>query len=557
MMLVVLVTVTAVLVHPPMQAAESPMLDTTSFRDRPESPGSGEASSGYWRKSPEARVTSRADDSSLVFWTGCQWDRLMSIPRPSDLLARGFTPAFSRTSQVRDTNGPGHDAGTSSPAVNSTDQHVSIIDKGSHYEVDIRFDDTTSRFAIGAEYGAKIKMAVPDFEQLVDSYLGEGTFNGFIYRILIHRARRMRMQLPEEYKEEIDGIASQMSGGTTNKRGDGKLSVDELYLLNLLGDVCRLSSCCAVTVNGDRSATHHPLIGRNLDWPDGKDNQMTKLHAIITMHYPDVDIVSVSCLGFQAVCTGVNSAGVFAGVLDSPTGARFQLKRRSSYLFDLRAALEHEKSLEGVARFMTDPARTYTFNHLIALADKEQAGILENNFSGKGQDMHRALRFPGSALNPQVEWDVPDSLGAVNWFALKGNQNNVIDPLDRRGLKKGQSVPDKNTARWNALRQQLKLLGTNVSLDGLKQVVGYSRNGGSMYKGDLYNYFTMQTVVFDPLSLTMEVAFRPRNGRRPPRPIFERIQLSIRDRDTDGCRTANTRRQGNIEGGVRVTNGQI
>jgi len=407
--------------------------------------------------------------------------------------------------------------------------NVTIEDHGTHYCVLLDFENGATHRQIGEEYGEQIRKVVPDFERLLDSYLAEHV-NWLVYMVGMRRVRQMRPQIPKEYRDEIEGIASRLSGGRKNKKGDGKISVDELYMFNLLGDIARLNQCCAVAVFGQSSASGVTVAGRNFDWPDGKQNQLTQLQCVVTIKDGPRSITNVACIGFQGAVSAFNASRVFASVLDSPTGAKFKAAHKRSFLLDLRQALEESSDIDHLAEFMIDPSRKYAFNHLIMLADPAKSVILENNISGKGKNMRRAVRTCSSPLRQEANWDIPDAIGAVNCFWLEGNDDNHIDPLDRKVSRKKDGPPaDVNTPRWESIKEQLRLNGPKLTFDDVEKVLSFyhPESGGNMYRGDLYNRFTMQSIVFEPSSLRLEVAFRPRDGKRPAHPLFERIPLRI------------------------------
>ncbi len=403
-----------------------------------------------------------------------------------------------------------------------------ITDRGSHYEVTLDFESGASHRQVGEAYGRAIRHVVPRFEELWDSYVKEYGGNWLIYRILLHRVRQLKPQLSQEYRDEIEGIASQLSGGTHNEPGDGKVSVDELYLLNLIGDSCRMNQCCAVSVFGNRSSTGQTICGRNLDWPDGSKNQLAQIQSVVTYKFGERSLVSIGCLGFQGIVSGFNKKGVFAGVLDSGTGTKYSAAGRRSYVFDLRTALQESSSLEEVSQALTTEG-PYTFNHIIMLGDRRHSAVLENNFSGGGDQRRRALRYWNSTTHPSFGWDISEAVGTVNCFALQGNTDNHIDPADWLAAKQGKENSDINTPRWESMKQTLKNAGPIVSTDGIKSVLSFyhPETRGNIYRGDLYNSFTFQSMVFEPRSMSLAVAFRPRAGGMPARPNYEKIPVEF------------------------------
>jgi hypothetical protein len=156
--------------------------------------------------------------------------------------------------------------------------------------------------------------------------------------------------------------------------------------------------------------------------------------------------------------------------------------------------------------------RNYAFNHLIFMADAHTAAVLENNFSGTGSNMRRALRYASSSLNSGVEWGFTDDVASVNAFMLNGNHDNFT----------GETW---NTARWSSIRNELAAKGATVSWSELKEVATYDgTNGpGSSASGDIYTEGNVQIILFEPATGKLEVAFHPKTGYVESNPTFEMI----------------------------------
>lgn len=431
----------------------------------------------------------------------------------------------------------------SAPSSSNVADAVTIVDRGTYFDVVLDLEKGATHRQIGEAYGEKLRQQVPQFEQQLDSYISENCTNWLIHKVVMYRIGQIKKQIPQDYRDEIEGMASKLSGGDHDERGDGKISENELYLFNLLGDVARLYQCSAVSVFGNTSATGAPIVGRNFDWPDGKKAQLAKLQSVLTIKNGPRSFVNVGCLGFQGAVSAFNNHGVFAAVLDSPTGAKYSPRRKRSYLLDLRQALENCTTLASVADWMEDPDKHYAVNHLIMLADKNSAAVLENNISHqnggkkKSASGNRQLRTTASKLRPGVTWDIPDAVGCVNCFQLEGSDDNQVDPWDKKQSKKkpDQPVAQANLFRWKTMKEQLLLHGPKLGRNDVKATMSYyhPESRGDMYKGDLYNVYTIQSMVFEPQSLHLEVAFRPRNGTMPPRPPYEEIPINIQPAQTE------------------------
>ena len=171
------------------------------------------------------------------------------------------------------------------------------------------------------------------------------------------------------------------------------------------------------------------------------------------------------------------------------------------------------------AEYMRDPKKLYAFNHIIGFSDPDSSIILENNFSGNGSDgnrVKRQIRKSDSKLNKNITWGISDAVAAVNSFVLYGNNNN-------------HTINKYNTKRWENIKTLLQRDGSNISVDKIRQIISYyhgSTPGVFSESGDIYNKMTIQMVLFQPDSLSLEVFFRPKNNRiNPNNPTFEKIKV--------------------------------
>jgi hypothetical protein len=395
---------------------------------------------------------------------------------------------------------------------------VTISDRGNYYDVVLDFSSGLSHGRIGETYAKGILEVVPDYVALLDSYLDEQITNKDYYKDIIARCHDIKKHVREEYLDEIEAMARIWSETEENIAGDGKLSKDEVYLFNLLPDAYRPSQCSAVAVFKERSATGKNIIGRNLDWFGGSKKQIPRIQSIITMKYKDKNVCFIGYMGYMGAITGFNDSKIFAAIVDSPTGVTYTSQGKRSYTMDLRYALETKSSINEVFEYMADPYKYYAFNHNIILGDPDETKIFENNISGDGIDdkpVQRALRSSDSPLNDEISWGISNAIGCVNSFMLKGNHDN-------------HTSDDYNTKRWNNMRKQLLTKGETVTVDELKDVICYDNGtpGNFQESGDLYNKLTQYTVIFQPDTMELEVAFplRDKPGYLKD-PQFEKIKV--------------------------------
>lgn len=393
---------------------------------------------------------------------------------------------------------------------------VTLIDKGDYFEVTLDLKKAKSHRDIGKAYAKEILKNIPDYEAIIDSYLAEITGTDAAYNVFIGRVNDIKPQINKDYKDEIEGMGSEMSAESTFVRGDGKLSTDELYIMNLFPDIARGTQCSALAVYGKRSQTKNTMAARILDYTIGSKNQLAKLQSVMTIKNGHKSICTIGYLGFLGVITGLNDDKVFAAILDSKTGQQYTSATKNSYPFDIRYALENESTINGVASYMKSEKRGYAFGHLIFLCDSETASVLENNISGTLGAI-REVRTEKSILNEGIEWGIDNSIGTVNSFILKGNLDNHFNNI-------------RNIQRWERMKEQLTSKGDVVTLDELKQVITFHNGAtgiGDQAEGSIYNDKTQQIVLFEPKNLNLKVFFRTKDGVLSADPEFKTIKLKF------------------------------
>ncbi len=407
---------------------------------------------------------------------------------------------------------PGCGGSGSDPTPGVAVGHAQITDFGTYYGVTLDYTGATAR-EVGADYGRALKAIKPEFEALLDTYLGDMLENDATFAALMHRVNAIKPQLDQQYRDEIEGIASALSGGSTDQLGDNQLSLNELYMVNLATDALRATQCSFASVWGPRSATRRTMAVRVLDWPDGPGFPLAKCQAVI--HYVNgaKSICTIGYLGHQGVLTGVNGHGLFAAVMDSaswepypdpPTG-------RHSYTFDLRHALETTATINAAAAVMT--VHRYAYCHDIAFADMGGSSVLEND---QTEGSVRALRTDTSALRSGVTWGIPHAVAAVNSFVLPGTfDNHSNDPY--------------NTCRWDNIVTQMKSKGLTIDRGELAAVGSYRDRAasGSEEYGDVFNSWSQMLMIFEPCTLRLDVAFHPRNSDWQGGPVFTSVPVSF------------------------------
>lgn len=397
---------------------------------------------------------------------------------------------------------------------------VRMMDKGNYYYTVLDFTKGLTHRQIGTAYAQGILKLVPDYPALIDSYLSELIFSKTFYEEMLFRAEDLMPMMNPDYREEIEGMASVICKNTPSIRGDHRLSRIEFYIYNFFPDIFRATQCNFIAVYGSRSSTHQTLLSRNLDWYGGAENELPKIQTFFRLQEPNKTVYMIGFLGYVGLLTGFNNDHVFAAVLDSGTGGSYTTEGKRSYAMDLRCALETQSSLIGVADYMKDWQKHYTFNHLIALADPKSAAVLENNISGlrtTKNRIQRALRYSNSRLNKGISWRFTDAIAAVNSFLLYGNADNHTNW-------------QTNYKRWDSLQKQFQARDKQLTVNDLKSIATFFHGSGPGTmdeSGDLYNRGNEHIAIFEPATLYLEVAFHPRNRFLPPAdPLFEKIPIN-------------------------------
>ena len=397
----------------------------------------------------------------------------------------------------------------------ASDRTAGTVDlswNGSFTVVRMTFNDFTHE-EMWALYTEKLLRLFPSIEADYDAWLARMTTNA-TYDEHFEKLQYLKPQIPSEYREEIRGMASQFSGENENVRGDGKLSIDELYYINVYVDIMMARGCSAISIFGTSSKTGTNMVARLVDWYPRKDN------AVFIIQNGDKSIGNISRLLSVMAGTAFNRSGVFAAILDggwSPP-VDFRKKRYRSTLMDIRYALENYDTLDGIAGFLGE--QEYTFSHEIFLADSKTGGVLENNMLPGG---YRSVRRADSILGEGVIWEHKDAVAAVNTFFLKENY-------------RGQGVDP----RWTNLREQIadKLRHSDsgevgkITFKELKAIATFfDRENPDAYPGsgygDIYNSRTQSVVLFEPATFHLEVFFRNANPTPIKRPVFIEIPVSF------------------------------
>lgn len=335
---------------------------------------------------------------------------------------------------------------------------------------------------IGIALGESVKAAFPNIEQKMDAYLTQ--FIGQIaYRTgdssqdifdfyAVPRINAIKPNIEQRYRDEVSALGSQLGLSYTDILGDGDLSSNELWALQLVADIARLTNCSGFGVFGDYSSSGSPIVGRNLDWYTTAN--LRTLQAITVYVYGNRAFINIGIAGFVGVLTGFNSNGLFAGILDSPMGGIYPDPpyNKRSYVFDLRNALENQTKISEASNVLYN--KQYAFSHNILFADTTDVQVLEHPQGVNGQ-----LRTAESQLNFDLSWGKSKQIAVVNFFSLPGYSNERYS---------------YNTQRWYRFRELANFSISNKAI--MNDIESIMLDTGNSFP--IFNSDTVQSVVFTP-----------------------------------------------------------
>ena len=391
--------------------------------------------------------------------------------------------------------GSGGGSGSSSSSITAPVQIQYIgSSKMGYFEVTLNYNGK-SEYQMGQLYSQVFNAQYPTYEKLFADYFLTLPA-AYDYDEMMSRVQKIKAQIPQEYRDFIEGMASQFHGGSTNDKNDGVLSVDEVYFFSLVGAVQRVNQCSMIAVYGSSSSTGKPIIGRLFDWSASSHG------CIVYINKGSKKIMNIGgSLLDQSITTGLNQYGIFAAVLDSSIGITQPYPDLNSdtyyaYAMDLRYALENYSSLDDVANYLK--TRKYTFNHLIVLGDSNTVKVLENDLTHS-----RHLRNSDSELNTGITWGFTNAVAAVNAFLLKDNYDNF-------------SSNAYNTYRWQSITNQMNsyLSSDNkITPDEMKKIATfYGTDINLISDGVIMNPSTQQIVVYDSSNASLQMFFRNNRG---------------------------------------------
>jgi hypothetical protein len=344
----------------------------------------------------------------------------------------------------------------------SADGLCRIEQKDSYYDVTLDYEKGSYK-DVGAAYADAILLARPDYAEYLEQYLYENinavaNDSNEEYEEIEKRTTAIYTALDEDYRQELDGFAERVSNDEVNFEKNGKISRDEVILMELIPDVLRGTACSALSASGDTTATGERITCRVLEWQLGSENQLCQAHALVHYKNGEKSFTSVTYMGFFPILTAVNEEGVLLGELDvGSAGTEYTYENKTSYTYAMRYALENMGSARECAEYLAENSKRYPFCVNILATDKKDGFIAELVVTDEEKDGKTVLRDGSTKLNETVEWSDPNYLCAVNSFAAEGNNDFL-------------TYNEGNLIRWKRY-EQLFCGQKDMTLDHFKELM--------------------------------------------------------------------------------------
>lgn len=381
------------------------------------------------------RIAAGMSLASVVFLSGCvnDYKTYQDFEAPVQQASSLVPVDAYNTKKVKEYGNEGIRKAALGSA-ESEDGICKIITYPDYYDVTLDYENATPE-QVGKAYADTILRAFPDYEQLMEPYIYENiriAFNGAGYKPEAVETRMYHLYeaLPKEYKEEINGFATQMSQGEKGFVENGKISYEEAIIIQMIPDALRPTACSALSLWGEKTESGSPITLRSLEWSLGSENQMGMVNAVTHMKKGEQSLTTFGILGLLDVISAVNDDGVFVAILDvgSSNNEPFFYENKKCYTFDIRYALENYDNATEVGNFMVGNSGDYTWCHNLIITDKNHSYCAEDcvkEVADKG-DGFSVLRDADTPLMDGLTWDSKDSLCVVNSFATKGNQDSFM-----------------------------------------------------------------------------------------------------------------------------------
>jgi hypothetical protein len=349
-------------------------------------------------------------------------------------------------------------------------------------------------FDIGLQIGQQSKNLFNDIEHRYDSFLKDSFSQMGFDDMLRERLPDLKSTIDKTYQKELEGVASAWALNHENKLGDGFLSWDEFWVLNLLPDIGLPANGTGFGILNRLSEENGALVGRNLDLKSTP--AIRSLQAITVYQYADYAVVNIGFAGIVSVITGFNESGLFVAHFNAAPDSSYQNPYRpKKYMkkglnaqgFILRKALETLTTTPKAINFIA--GKNYGISNNIMVADKKNIQVLEVSSGGKS-----TIRRWSSDTRPSKKWGRKSQIAVVDCHVLSNQPDNCIRA--------------KDGYRWDRLRLLADF--TNTKKAGVQDIARIMLDKKNKYY-EIMSANTLQSMIYLPGSGHLYLYAAPAN----------------------------------------------
>lgn len=355
--------------------------------------------------------------------------------------------------------------------------------------------NSNNAMKIGTFIGGELQKNFPNIESQYDGYLAS-LLSPSQYKQLLPQVKSLITAIDSDYQAEVNAIAAVLQLETFDDLGDGKLSVNEFWLLQFLADITDINKGSAIATPND----NNPVVARNVDWKSTPD--LRNLQTISIYQYDDRTLVTIGLAGLVGVINGFNDQGLFVSLVDASTQQiSTSLLPKNASGFDMRTLLRQNNKIAAASHEIAE--KQYPRSHLILFADQENVAVLEQSADEIGK-----LRKTDSVIVNEMPWRNNRQLAVVGCFVLKTSEPNCH--------------ASKDFFRWGRFTELLKtFLDQNLSASKAAALMQDKEN----IHQAIFNEDTLQSIVFTPKDRTLYLYTQPVTKTDESTPVVDKYQF--------------------------------
>jgi len=291
--------------------------------------------------------------------------------------------------------------------------------------------ENLSSLDIGLVIGQKSKNLFADIESRYDQYLTDNFSQIAFDDIERNYLPALKSSIEPRYQKELEGVASAWTLVHENKLGDGYLSWDEYWILNLLSDVGLPIEGVGFGLSASLSKENGVIVGRNIEMKS--TSGLRGLQAITVYQYAEhAAVVNIGFAGIISVMTGFNGKGLFVAHFTAGYGLSSQKthgqgsnieKNMQPHGFALRNILEKQKNTHNAAKELIK--YRYGTSSSTLIADQEDIQVVEYSSSGRSE-----IRDWNSVTRNNKQWHRSLQIAVVNCHVLSNMPRNCTQAKD-------------------------------------------------------------------------------------------------------------------------------